>query len=313
MHPTPQTGPASRFGSFRIVRGLAPSPVGARWLAVDDRTSDTAVVHTRPAADRKRRQAEFQAFESLAGTLPIPHLLPISGWGVWIGGPDGGERVAWVTPYTGTGAGIVTLRAHAVAKGGTLSPTEALEVARQVWDGVQAAHAGGRIGGPIDPDEVLIDPHGRVWIENHGLRRALGGSQGVEARVLRRMEVVSVAALAVELTTGLRDPMPRVQEWAARVEIPDVEIPESWSAKAEGWSEDALTAALTAALQARDAMPAVASVLRDALESMKGATDRVKEQAKETGKQAAKDAVASTLRAAVGGMIGSVLDALRGR
>lgn len=309
VHPNPQP---YHFGSFRIVRPLAASPIGERWLAADERTTGTAVVHARPAAARKRRLVEIRGLESVASTVLGPHLLPITGWGVWTGGPGGGERVAWVTPYTGSAAGVLTLRGHAASKGGTLGPTEAAEIARHAWAGVRAAHEAGRVGGPIDPDGVLIDGHGRVWIENHGLRRALGGYAGVDARVLRRLEIVSVAALAVELTTGLRTSMPeKVPGWMA-VELPDLEIPPEWRAQAESWSEEALTAALTTALSAHDAIPGVASFLRDVLGSIHGMKDRASE-ATAKAKDAVKETAMSALKSAVGGMIGSVLDSLRGR
>jgi hypothetical protein len=218
-----------------------------------------------------------------------------------------------VTPYTGSASGVLTLRGHAASKGGTLGPTEAGEIARQVWTGVLAAHEAGRVGGPIDPDGVLIDGHGRVWLENHGLRRALGAYSSVDTRVLRRLEIVSVAALGVELTTGLRTSMPeKVPGWMG-IELPDLEIPPEWRAKAESWSEEALTAALTGALSAHDAIPGVASFLRDVLGSIHDAKERAAEAAAAKAKEAVKETAMSALKSAVGGMIGSVLDAIRGR
>ena len=291
------------------MRPLAASPVGDRLLAVDDRTSAAAVVHVRPGGTgRKRRLIELAEVEAAAG-LRGAHILAIQGWGFWAGM---GDRLAWVTDYTGSASGVLTLRGHIASKGGRLSPGEAATVVEHLWTGVRAAHAAGHVQGLIDPDAVLIDQHGRAWLENYGLARRLAGATE-DAAMLRKVELVSLGALAVELTTGLRPPvlqslpnglpnsLPNLPEWP--------EIPEAWRERARAWSEDAVAASIAGALKAHDTMPAIAGVLRDLLGEIKQAEEDVKRAAAD----AAKDAVKNSARSVLKAVASSVWDMIRGR
>lgn len=288
------------FGSFRITRQLAESTVGERLLAVDDRSGDVAVVHVRPPAGRKRRLAELAAIQSCAAATG-PHLLPVLGWGFWAGV---GGRLAWVTPYTGSALGVLTLRDHVRTKGGTLSPREAATVVEHLWAGAKAAHAQGVVQGVVDPSSVLIDQHGRSWFENYGLARRLGGPTDDDATA-RKLELLSIAALGVELTTGLKPPLPR--------DLPDVpgipEIPQAWREKARVLSEEAIASSISAALHAHDALPAIASTLREMVGGLRDVQDRASDVVAEAATQAAKETVKATIRA----VASSVWDLIRRR
>ena len=300
------TQPPLAFGSFRVVRTLAASPVGERLLAIDDRTGAAGVVHVRPGGmGRKRRQAELEAVEA-AGGLRGQHVLAIQGWGFWAGS---GDRLAWVTDYTGSAAGVLTLRGHAASKGGRLSPSEAATVLEHVWTGVRAAHALGHVQGPIDPDAVLIDQHGRAWLENYGLARRLAGGRE-DVAMLRKLELVSLGALAVELTTGLRPPMPQRLPDDLPIGLPGwPEVPEAWVERAKSWSEEAIAASISGALRAHDTLPAITGVLRELLGGMKDAEERVTRAAGQAAKEAAKDTARSVFKA----VATSVWDLIRGR
>ncbi len=290
------------------MRTLPDSPVGDRLLAVDVRTGAAGVVHVRPGGvGRKRRQAELEAVAAAAG-LRGPHLLAIHGWGFWAGS---GDRLAWVTDYTGSASGVLTLRGHVASKGGRLLPNEAATVIEHLWAGVRAAHANGHVQGPIDPDAVLIDQHGRTWIENYGLARRLSGKvlgSGDDEAMLRKLELVSLGALAVELTTGLRPPVPQ-----SLPEVPGLpdwpEIPEEWRARARSWSEDAIAASISGALKAQDSLPAITAVLRDLLGEIKQAEESVTRAASDAAKDAAKNTAKSVLKS----IASSVWDMIRGR
>lgn len=290
-----------QFGSYRIVRPLGESAVGERLLAIDDRTDHAAVVHVRPSTlTGKRRHAELAVLQGAASARG-PHLLPILGWGFW---PGVGGRLAWVTPYTGSAPGLISLRDHVRTKGGTLGPREAGTVVQHLWAGAKAAHASGHVQGVVDPSSVLIDQHGQAWFENYGLARLLLAPAD-DAAMARKLELLSIAALGVELTTGLAPPLPRT--------IPDLpvmpEIPDAWRERAKALSEEAIAASIATALQAHDSLPAILGALRDMVGDVRDAQTR----ASQAAANAASDAVKHSAKAAMRAVASSVWDLIRGR
>lgn len=283
------TRPATEsFGPFRITRRAGDSPVGARLLAVDDRTSQSVMVHVMEAGrTRRARQRRLAAVEACAAVARGPHLLAIQGWGFWEPG-----RLAWVTAYPGSAGGPVTLRALVEARGGRLPVADAGRVIEQLWAAVRGAHAAGWSAGPVDLDGVLVDPQGQVWLENYGLAAELLEAGSLTATPERRkLELLSLGAALVELTTGAAPPMPE--------RLPELpEFPAQWREALGGWTEDALAGAIAAALRAEDALPAVVDVLRRALGQAAEAERAVGEAAKDAAWSAAKVAVGGVLRGA---------------
>lgn len=295
--PTPE-----QFGPFRITRRAGDSPVGARLLAVDDRTSRSVMVHVLEAGrTRRARQRQLAAVEACAAVAGVPHVLAVEGWGFWEPG-----RLAWVTAYPGAAGGPVTLRALAQARGGRLPVADAGRVVDQLWSAVRGAHAAGWSTGPMDLDGVLVDPQGQVWIENYGLAEELRGAGRLAATAERRkLELLSLGAAFVELTTGAAFPLPE-----GLPELP--ELPPAWAEALRGWTEEALAGAITAALRAEDAAPAVVEVLRRAVgraaEAERGAT----EAAREAGWSAAKGLVGGAVRGVLKGAAARIADLFRG-
>jgi serine/threonine protein kinase len=122
----------------------------------------------------------------------------------------------WVlTPFVGSARGILTLCQLAAARdGGRIGNCEAVFVGLQLLGAVVHAHARGVVHGPIDADQVLVDPRGGLLVELYGVDRQLRDLP-VATEADRAAEARSIVALVARLATGHLNPGP-----AALLEVP---------------------------------------------------------------------------------------------
>lgn len=202
--------PRLRIGPYLFVRSIEPGRSADRWLAVHERDDTTFVVHRfRVPRDRVEQRRFVGAVEALS-ELDHPHVLPIvqsSLGSAWAGN-------AWVvTPYTGNADGLVTLERLARDKGGRVPPNEVERAVVHLLEAAEYCHAKGHAHGPIQADEVLVDPRGSLTIELYGLGRLISRSATVASTARRETrvdEVRSIVSLAYRLLTGLTADEPRI-------------------------------------------------------------------------------------------------------
>lgn len=193
-----------RYGPYRLVRPLADSPLGKRWLALReaDQSSHTLYQFGSPP-DRVWRRRHSRAMQMLA-SIQHPHVLSIETCSFEVGGE------AWASaPYTGNHDCIVTLMDVVRAKGDALPHAEAERTVVQVLDGVCFAHSIGVCNGPITMEQLLVDRHGSLLIELYGVSRALRGLEGMNGELVRD-EIRSVVEIAYRLLTGIDADEPRI-------------------------------------------------------------------------------------------------------
>ncbi len=193
------------FGRFKLVRPLAPAAFAERWLSLHEDAHTSHVVYRFPHLSDKLAQRRFLSAAEHRASLKGSHLLEIQHFSF-----DAVGRPCLVTPYLGNHDGLVTVRSLAAMKGGRLSPLETERAVVHVLNGLKAAHqAGGSSHGSLTMDDLLVDRHGRVWIELYGLRRAMRGQMDASPE-LAQDEIRSVVEIAYELITGLPAEEPRI-------------------------------------------------------------------------------------------------------
>lgn len=179
-----------------ITEVWTPAPAKA-WAVLCHATQTNHVVYQIGPfdhPDERRRVSEW--VDAVARVRPS-HLLPVQSYTL------GQHRDAWVvTPYTGNQHALLRLPELVESRGGQLPAFEVERAVAQLLDALDAARHAGLTHGPLDAREVLVDRHGRLWVELFGLRRRLEGLRGSNAE-LRRDEVRSVVELAYRLLTGI--------------------------------------------------------------------------------------------------------------
>lgn len=213
-------GLGTSFGPFTIVRGLASTSFGERFLALHDRERTTHTLHRIDCGHARVRQRRvLMALDALAG-LSHPHLIPIEEYSL----ASTGHAVA-ATPYAGNHDGLMTLGMHLELKGGRLSARETHRALSQLLGALAHAQARGLANGPVTFAQVLVDPRGRLVIDAYGLEHRLRGEvEGTDAFV---RDASSVAALGFQMVTGCRPRRTRAGALlAARAIVPG--LSEAW-------------------------------------------------------------------------------------
>jgi eukaryotic-like serine/threonine-protein kinase len=182
----PELPPGAHLGPYRILGPLGTGGMGTVYLAHDPRLArDVAIKvlarHTQEDPIHLRR---FEREARAAGSLNHPNLLAVYD----VGDQDG-------IPY------VVTelLEGETLAERlwrGPLAPAEALACARQLAEGLAAAHAKGIVHRDLKPANVFLTRDGRVKILDFGLakRTALADAAGAAAGATRPGLVVGTAS-----------------------------------------------------------------------------------------------------------------------
>ncbi len=171
-------------------------------LAVHERDGSSHVVHAiEVGASRAQQRRSLARVEAWAqATREIPSTLGVQCWSLWAPG-----RLALVTRYTGSSAGLVTLDSLVAGRGGRLPLSEVVRAMTPLIGTLRAAISKGVVHGPVSMGEVLVDQHGQVCVEHFGLAAALAGRGAGPQDDLSRClgeEIASIASIAVRLATG---------------------------------------------------------------------------------------------------------------
>lgn len=185
--------PPEGVGSLRVVRDLAPSAVGERWLSLDETRHTSHVIHVI-RCDHEAASRLEDILKRLKRATD-PHVLRV----------DHIERRddAWIvlTDYPGHSDGVITLDALVAAKGGRLTAPESARGIRHLVDALLHIHTLGVWNGTLDTAQCLVDRHGRVVLELAGVRAA------IESRFSQsdheREEVRSLGVLGHRLFSGV--------------------------------------------------------------------------------------------------------------
>src|SRR5262245_31918804 len=181
MHPAPLQ-PGQRVGRYEIISFLAAGGMGEVYRARDTRLKRDVALKILPesvAADLERI-ARFEREAELLASLNHPYIANI--YGVE---EDHGTRAIVMELVEGE-----TLADKIAANSAGLPVVEALSIARQITEALQAAHEKGIVHRDLKPANVKISAGGTVKVLDFGLATAAADSAVTREDLTRRGTLV---------------------------------------------------------------------------------------------------------------------------
>src|SRR5918999_2330112 len=156
---------------YRLREKVGEGAASEVYRADDQRLGRQVAIklpHTQLTADRAFRR-RFSAEARAAATLSHPNVVSVYDMG---GAPQGGLFIAMEYVDGRTLADLLAERRR-------LDPSEALDIARQVCAGLQAAHDRGLIHRDVKPGNILIGRDGIVRLADFGIAKALDATSAM--------------------------------------------------------------------------------------------------------------------------------------
>ena len=185
-------GPGARLGPYEILSSIGAGGMGDVYRARDTKLNrDVAlkVVTDRFALDQDRR-ARFQREAQVLASLNHPHIAAIYGF------EDSGETHALVLELV-DGETLAARIAH-----GPIPLEEALPIARQIAEALEAAHEAGIIHRDLKPSNIKITPDGVVKVLDFGLAKLTDQSHAPASDLSLSPTITSPAMTGVGMILG---------------------------------------------------------------------------------------------------------------
>ena len=157
----------TKLGSYEILSPLGAGGMGEVYRARDGKLNREVAIKVLPdaVAEDAQRLARFQREAQVLASLNHPHIAAIYGL----------EKVGNFEALVLELVEGETL-AERIASG-PLPVDEALAIARQIADALEAAHEKGIVHRDLKPANVKITPEGKVKVLDFGLAKALTGDR----------------------------------------------------------------------------------------------------------------------------------------
>src|SRR5262245_31227552 len=185
-------GPGARLGPYEVVSAIGAGGMGEVYRARDTRLGRQVAIKVLPDsfADDPERLARFEREAQLLASLNHPNIATIHGLEEAGRAGEAGGNVA------GVGAGFSPpMRALVMELGegptvaeriaeGPIPVDEALPIARQIAEALEAAHERGVIHRDLKPANIKLTPSGQLKMLDFGLAKlaeASGASAGTAA------------------------------------------------------------------------------------------------------------------------------------
>ena len=184
--------PGTRIGPYEIVAPLGAGGMGEVYRAVDPRLKRTVAIKVLPedVAGNPERLARFEREAQVLAALNHPHIAAIYGLE-----QASGARGLVLELVEGQ-----TLQARLDA--GPLPPAEAIALALQMAEGLEAAHERGVVHRDLKPANVMIATDGAIKILDFGLAKALEGDPGSISSDLSLSPTMTAAATRAGVILG---------------------------------------------------------------------------------------------------------------
>src|SRR5215470_11207982 len=196
-------------GRYRIVAALGKGGMGEVYRADDLTLGQSVALKFLPAdlASDPERLARFRAEVRTARQVSHPHVCRVYDLGEADGQP-------FLTMEYIDGEDLAAL----LRRIGRLPEEKGIELARQLCEGLAAAHDRGVIHRDLKPANVMIDGRGQVRLTDFGLATAIGAVEDVRAgtpayqapeqlagrEVTARSDLFALGLVLYEVFTGRR-------------------------------------------------------------------------------------------------------------
>src|SRR5262245_336118 len=168
----------TRFGPYEVGRLIGKGGMGEVYRAHDTKLGRDVALKFLPAefaADRERMTL-FEREARMLASLNNPNIAQIYGL------EESGEKRCLVLELVE--GETLAERLHR----GPIPVSQALEIARQIVEGVEAAHEKGIAHRDLKPANIKITPEGKIKVLDFGLAKALGDTPAaVSPDTLTRM------------------------------------------------------------------------------------------------------------------------------
>jgi hypothetical protein len=153
-----------RLGPYEVTAKLGEGGMGEVYRATDSKLRREVAIKVLPAAftEDKERLARFEREAQLLAQLHHPNIASIFGL------EESADATRALVMELVDGEDLSALIAR-----GALPVDEALAIARQIAEALEAAHAKGIIHRDLKPQNVKITPEGRVKVLDFGLAKAM--------------------------------------------------------------------------------------------------------------------------------------------
>jgi serine/threonine-protein kinase len=154
------------LGPYRVVSKLGSGGMGEVYRARDTKLGREVALKVLPAAlaSDPDRLMRFDREARTLAALNHPHIAQV--YGIEESGPPGGVRAIVMELVDGEDLSQRMAR-------GALPPDEALPIARQITEALEAAHDAGIVHRDLKPANVKVRPDGAVKVLDFGLAKAL--------------------------------------------------------------------------------------------------------------------------------------------
>ena len=167
--------PGTRIGSYEVLSSLGAGGMGEVYRAKDSKLKREVALKVLPAdvANDRERMARFQREAEVLASLNHPHIAQIYGIEESRSGGSSDPPINALVMELVEGEDLAER-----LKRGPIPLDEALPIAKQIAEALEAAHERGIIHRDLKPANIKVRPDGTVKVLDFGLAKALGPSEG---------------------------------------------------------------------------------------------------------------------------------------
>ena len=185
----------TRLGPYEIVAPLGAGGMGEVYRARDMKLDRDVAIKVLPElfVSDPERVARFQREAKTLASLNHPHIAQIYG----LEGRDRQDATAFIVMELVDGADL----AQRIARG-PIPPDEALPIAKQIAEALEAAHEAGIIHRDLKPANIKLRPDGTVKVLDFGLAKAMEPAGTASASATMSPTITTPAMTGIGMILG---------------------------------------------------------------------------------------------------------------